>query len=187
MRIEIRFLDYWHCGAGSSGGSRTDALVIKDREGLPYIPGKTLKGHIREMAEYLGDCTFVNVCFGGSSDSGEGGVPRDICYDKAYAGEEGLCYFSNAILDEQIEEALTPHLYTTISSTQIDDAGLAVDKSLRSIEVVVPLTLYATIEECPPEYVGKMRQALEQVKRIGLNRSRGLGRCEIRVTGGADA
>ena len=187
MKIKITFLDYWHCGAGSSGGSRTDALVVKDAEGLPYIPGKTLKGHIREMAEYSGDCTFVNACFGGSSDSGEGSVPKDVCYDKNYEGKEGKCYFSNAVLEERIDKDLTPYLYKNISSTQIGEDGLAVDKSLREIEVTVPLTLYATIEECPEAYREKMTEAFRQVKRIGLNRTRGLGRCEITLAGGEDA
>ena len=77
MKILIEFFTYWHCGSGSSGGSRVDALVAKD-EGLPYIPAKTLKGHIRKMAESLEDCTFVNECFGGSSDT------KDSCYNMEY-------------------------------------------------------------------------------------------------------
>jgi CRISPR/Cas system CSM-associated protein Csm3 (group 7 of RAMP superfamily) len=180
MKIEVGFFTYWHCGSGSSGGSRVDALVAKDSDGLPYIPAKTLKGHIREMAETLGDCEFVNECFGGSSDE------KDSCYDEKYKGKEGKCYFSNAIIEESIEKDLTPYLFTTLSSTKIDKNGLAVDRSLREIEVVVPLKLYATIEfdeDIEEKYKEKMINAFSQVKRIGLNRTRGLGRCEIRVVG----
>lgn len=183
MKIKIQFFTYWHCGSGSSGGSRTDALVTRDAKGLPYIPGKTLKGHIREMAESLEDCTFVNECFGGSSNDGKDDREKDICYDESYKDKEGKCYFSNATIEEDIKKELSSYLYKTISSTQIDSKGLAVDKSLREIEVVVPLTLYAMINNCPEIYTDKMKKAFLQVKRIGLNRTRGLGRCEITLVG----
>jgi len=166
MKIAIKFFTYWHCGSGSSGGSSVDALVARDAKGLPYIPGKTLKGHIREMAETLGDDTFVDSCFGFSREGIE---------------KEGVCYFSNAVIEEEISKELSSYLFKTISSTQINEKGLAVDGSLREIEVVVPVTLYATIENC--EYEKQMKEAFSQVKRMGLNRTRGLGRCEISLQG----
>ncbi len=101
MKIVIEFFTYWHCGSGVSGGSRVDALVAKDDRGLPYIPGKTLKGHIREMAESLDDCKFLNTCFGGTADENE------PCYKREDKEKEGVCYFSNAILREDIDEELS--------------------------------------------------------------------------------
>ncbi len=181
MKIAIKFFTYWHCGSGSSGGSSVDALVARDTKGLPYIPGKTLKGHIREMAETLNDCSFVNKCFGGSSNDGKDGRDKDICYDEKYKAKEGECYFSSAVIEEEISKELTPYLFKTISSTKIDDKGLADDGSLREIEVVVPITIYATIENCQHEE--QMIKAFGQVKRMGLNRTRGLGRCEISLVG----
>ena len=164
MKIEIEFFDFWHCGSGSSGGNRTDALVARDNKGLPYIPAKTIKGHIRDIAESLNNKDFIDKCFGSSDE------------------REGRCYFSNATIKERIEDDLKSYLFTTISSTKIDDNGLADKKSLREIEVVVPLKLYAFIEfeEEVDEYKELMKQAFRQIKRIGLNRTRGLGRCEIR-------
>ena len=167
MKIEIEFFTYWHCGSGSSGGSRVDALVAKDNNGLPYIPGKTIKGHIREMAESLDDSEFINLCFGSSEE------------------REGKCYFSNAIIEEKIDKKLSSYLFTTISSTKIEENGIAKTGSLREIEAVVPLKLYATIEfdEDSKKYESKMIEAFRQVKRMGLNRTRGLGRCEITLVG----
>jgi len=178
MKIAIIFFTYWHCGSGSSGGSRADALVAKDN-GLPYIPATTLKGHIREMAESFEDCTFVNECFGGSSDE------KDSCYDEKDMGKEAKCYFSNAIIEEYIDKNLSSYLFTTISSTKIENNGISKTGSLREIEVVVPLTLYANIEfeDSINKYKENMIKAFSQVKRIGLNRTRGLGRCEISVVG----
>jgi len=169
MKIEIKFFTYWHCGSGESGGSSVDALVARDAKGLPYIPGKTLKGHIREMAETLNENEFVDTCFGVSKEELE---------------QEGECYFSNATIEENISKELSLYLFKTISSTQIGIDGLAVTGSLREIEVVVPITLYATIENCDNKE--QMVKAFRQVKRIGLNRTRGLGRCEISLVGECD-
>ena len=189
MKIAIKFFTYWHCGSGSSGGSRVDALVARDDNGLPYIPGKTIKGHIREMAESLGNCTFVNVCFGGSSNDGKDGREKDICFDENYKEKEGKCYFSNAVIEENIDKNLSSYLFSTISSTKVDENGLAEGGSLREIEVVVPLILYATIDfsDKAKDFEEEIKKALYQVKRMGLNRTRGLGRCEISVVGESNA
>ena len=176
MKIKIQFFTYWHCGAGSSGGSNMDALVIKDKNGLPYVPGKTLKGHIREMAETLKESsTFVDSCFGKASKEN----------DKNENRNEAECYFSNAVLEEAIDPEVSTYLFQSIASTKIDSKNaLAVEGSLREVEVTVPLTLYASIENCNNKAM--MIQAFGQVKRMGLNRSRGLGRCEISLAEGVN-
>ena len=175
LELTVTFYDYWHCGAGESAGSRADALVLKDEHNLPYIPGKTLKGHIREMAETLDNHEdFVNRCFGRST-FGESMPPT------ATKEREGKCYFGNAVLKESITPELIPYLYTTITSTAIASNGIAKTGTLREIETVVPLSLKAYITNVPTEYQVQMCQAIRQVKRIGLNRTRGWGRCEIRV------
>lgn len=179
IKYEIKFLDYWHLGSGLSAGTKLDSLVIKDENGLPFAPGKTLKGLFREMAEEI-DCSFVNVCFGGSSD------PKDICYDEKRKNIEGECYFTNATLSKEAIEQTVYHnlkdnLYVEIASTKIDEKGVAVDNSLREIEVVIPITLYGEINDVPFNHVEQMKQSMKMVKRMGLNRNRGLGRCEISV------
>jgi len=179
LKYKIKFLDYWHLGSGLSAGTRLDSLVVKDDDGLPFAPGKTLKGLFREMGEMI-DCHFVNICFGGSSD------PKDICYDEKMKNIEGVCYFANATLSTEAKEQTLSHnlkdnLYVEIASTKIDKNGMAVDNSLREIEVVIPVTLYGEIRDIPDEYVEQMIQAIKMVKRMGLNRNRGLGRCEITV------
>ncbi|CAA6803607.1 MAG: DUF324 domain-containing protein [uncultured Sulfurovum sp.] len=180
LNYEIKFLDFWHLGSGLSAGTRLDSMVVKDNNELPYAPGKTLKGLFREMAELI-DCDFVNVCFGGSSDV------KDSCYDANKKNIEGACYFSNATLNEEaikqiLHYNLKENLYVEIASTKIDKKGMAVDNSLREIEVVIPITLYGEIDAVPLEYVEKMKQSIKMVKRMGLNRNRGLGRCEISIS-----
>lgn len=187
LKYQLRFYDYWHISSGLSAGARLDSTVIKDSDGLPYVAGKIIKGLSREMAELLGDCTFVNSCFGGSTNDGKNGRPLDKCYDEKAKNTQGVCYFSNAILDEtaakQIKDNdLQENLYDIIASTKIDEKTfVAEDKSLREIEVVVPLTLHGEIRDIPNEYAEKMQKSLKMIKRMGLNRNRGLGRCEFLV------
>ena len=167
IKYKINFLDYWHLSSGLSAGAKLDNFVIKDSDKIPYIPGKTIKGLIKEMAELLDKKEFVDSCFG------KEGV------------DMGACYFSNAILDENlkkeiVENKLQDNLYEEIASTKIEN-GVAVDNSLREIEVVIPLSFYEEINDVPVEYVDEMEQSLKMIKRMGLNRNRGLGRCKWEV------
>jgi len=167
LKYEIRFLDYWHLSSGLSAGAKLDSNVLKDNEELPFIPGKTLKGLVKEMAELLEDIHFIKDCFG------EEGV------------DMGACYFANTTLKDDVKKQivgnnLQNNLYDEISSTKIEN-GIAVDNSLREIEVVIPLTLYGEIGDIPDEYEAQMKKALKMVKRMGLNRNRGLGRCQVEV------
>ncbi len=181
FEITIKFLTYWHCSSGSSGGSRLDAMVARDKNNLPFIPGKTLKGHIRDMAETFGNKSFVNECFGYNTYEGEFGYNASIL-DKPNKDREGKCYFTNATLEEKIDNKLSEYLYHSIASTAIKENGVAKTGSLREIEAVVPLTLKAKILHVPECYKDLMQKAIKQVKRIGLNRTRGWGRCEAEVT-----
>ncbi len=176
IKYEIKFLDYWHLSSGLSAGSKLDSTVVKEDKGLPYIPGKTIKGLVREMASLLGDRVFVDTCFGTISE-------------KRAEQKAGECYFSDVKLPgdltkQIIDNDLQERLYDEIASTMIAQNGIAEDKSLREIEVVVPLTLKGEIENIPSEYEEKMKQSLKMIKRMGLNRNRGLGRCKVCIAEG---
>jgi len=168
LKYKIKFLDYWHVGSGLSAGAKLDSSVLKDSNGLPFVGGKTIKGLVRETAELSGDKAFVACCFG------QEGI------------EMGHSYFSNATLaksiaDQIVSNNLQDNLYDEIASTKIDENGMADDGSLREIEVTIPVTLTGEIEDVPSEYAESMKQSLSMIKRMGLNRNRGLGRCEITV------
>ena len=166
MRYSVTFYDFWHLSSGVSAGAQMDALVVKDADGLPYVPGKTIKGLIRENVEIL----------------------NKIKADEIF-GSEGAniasSYFSNATLDEattnhlNANPTLKKHLFDKVTSTSIDEDGLADDKTLREIEVVVPLTLNGTIESKERNLIS---QACSMIKEMGLNRNRGLGRCKVEVS-----
>ncbi len=180
MKYSVTFLDYWHLSSGLSAGAKLDSTVTRDENGLPYIPGKTIKGLIREMAELTKNFDFVTKCFGSSSDEKD-----EFYFEEKIVGE---CNFSNVEIEENtkkfiIKEKLQNQLFDEIASTKIDKNGIAESGSLREIEVVVPISLFGEIKNISPEYKQEMIKALKKVKRMGLNRNRGLGRCVIDVLG----
>ncbi|APF18782.1 protein of unknown function DUF324 [Caldithrix abyssi DSM 13497] len=177
LTYKIDFFSDWHMGTGLSSGSDADLLVIKDKNGLPFIPGKTLKGLFKDAAKdlldahYL-DTNFIREVFGVDSteNSDEESIP-------------GKAFFSNAELSDNVKKLLkdnTTHIYRRISSTAIEKNGQAKEHSLRTFEVTVPLTLYATIENIPASVnIDTLIACMKMIKRIGTGRNRGFGRCEF--------
>src|SRR5690606_3889843 len=149
INFSIQFYGYWHIGSGLSGGTKADSLVLKDSNNLPFIPGKTIKRLFKHAAdelatlsnEYLGEGE-VEKAFGSSG------------YREEYASQ---LFFSDAQLSLQdataiLSEGLSESLYEVVSSTKINEFGIAEDKSLRQMEVTVPLTLYGSIRDFEGKY-----------------------------------
>ena len=173
LNYQIEFFSEWHCGSGLTAGADIDALVIKDSDGVPFIPGKTLKGLIREAFEdYV---SFSNA--DNDSDALFGTRP-----ESGALPSKGLLYFTDAALDPSEHLAITAnkvqeHMYQKRTQTAIDENGIAKGHSLRSIETVVPCTLKATIMNVPETAFDTLVKSLGMIKRMGVNRNRGLGRC----------
>ena len=174
---KIEFFSDWHTGTGLTSGSDADLLVIKDKQGFPFIPGKTLKGLLKDAALDLREANyfnedFIREIFG--LDSEENNKRESI---------PGKAYFTNAELSANVKEMLTnrtDYIYRRITSTAIDAHGLAEEHSLRTMEVTIPLTLYAAIENIPSSVNEEhLIACMQMIKRMGTGRNRGLGRCAI--------
>lgn len=182
ITYKIEFADYWHIGSGLSGGADVDALVLKDNNGFPFIPGKTLKGLIREQALLLAklpssDITteWMNAYFGMEVEKNQQNVER----------KPGRLYFSNAYLSKNVQDTLVKplnnYLFSKIASTRINDMGIAEKGSLRKSEVSLPVTLFAQIIGVEDVDAQRIEQCLKMIKRMGVSRNRGLGRCELSI------
>lgn len=191
IKYNVKFYSNWHCGSGLSAGANMDAYVVRDAEGFPFIPGKTLKGLIREEVENI--ITYRNkwdelsssfVTFFGNSKDKDRTLNRELM-DSEFA-MRGDAFFSNAsfslpIKQHILSKELQNMLFTTGSYTAIDEKGIAVDHSLRVLELSIPCTLEAEILNIPKELVSTVEESLKCVRHIGMNRNRGLGRCEISI------
>ena len=199
--LNVAFLSYWHAGTGMGDGAGHDASVITDQSGLPFFPGKSLKGVLRnamqkayEMGWYA-DLSIPDVVpklFGTSH----------LDQEENRLTEQGNIFVSNAVLPAADHAALSltdnaalkRELFRRIASTKIKShdeqtgalIGTAQDTSLRAMEVVVPLNLTAEIilddnatEDEQTDMAEAIRLALPLIEAIGAKRTRGFGRVEI--------
>lgn len=179
LQYRITFLSDWHCGSGLSGGAETDNAVLKDNDNLPYVPGKTMKGLVRDALLEMNEVQpenyniqEINQLLG----SGEAGSETT----------RGEAYFSNAALPDLERRELTPelsaHLYRNLASTQIAASGVAEGKSLRVMEVCIPVFLEGTVSDVADRHQALLADAFKWIRHLGVNRNRGLGRCKIELT-----
>jgi CRISPR/Cas system CSM-associated protein Csm3 (group 7 of RAMP superfamily) len=185
ITYKITFHSEWHCGSGLTSGSDLDALVVKDADGFPFVPGKTLKGLIKEAAvemlqlkdEKPEKSDFIKGLFG--------------YFDEKPANEskihtKGTAFFGNAalsadLLKEANEAGLVDYLFRDVASTAIGDNGIAKEHSLRKMQTVIPCELVGTIFDIDEQYEADLKKCLKYIKRLGQNRNRGLGRCTFEV------
>lgn len=184
--VDFSILSYWHAGSGQGRSAASDALVQKDRDGLPFLPGRTVKGLLREGVRCGEDVGAVPAgstdrLFGKAAEEGDaaGSVPGELCFYDAVLPEEERRWLSSS------EGAdFRSGLYDAMASTKIDDKGLAEDKTLRTIELCVPLTLSATASGPGGDWVDVLEKACRLVRGLGSHRHRGLGRCRCTVRKG---
>ncbi|MDE6668214.1 MAG: CRISPR-associated protein [Muribaculaceae bacterium] len=187
IHYKIDFFSDWHCGSGLSAGADVDALVIKDNCGLPFIPGKTIKGLVREAME---DLLLYKSFDKKEKETMDSLFKETFGFFNGERGEmiKGQAFFTNAELKDAerkaiIADKLQAFMYRRLSSTAIDADGVAKPNSLRRMEVVVPCTLEGRILDVPGDekFRTLMEEALSYIKRLGQNRNRGLGRCAFSV------
>jgi CRISPR/Cas system CMR subunit Cmr4 (Cas7 group RAMP superfamily) len=49
--LHIRLQTYWHAGTGRGLGAAVDAAAYRDADGLPALPGRHIKGLLRDALE----------------------------------------------------------------------------------------------------------------------------------------
>ena len=177
IKYRIEILSDWHIGSGLDSGSEADALVLKDENSLPFIPGKTLKGLFKNALQEISEVQpevitreDIHRIFGGNTKG-----------DKTIKGK---AFFNNAELTDDdkkeiIANNLSSHLYRNIASTKINKNGVAEKSSLRTIEVCIPVNLEGEIIVSDEKAKTIMRKAFMWTRHIGVSRNRGLGRCRI--------
>lgn len=174
IKYKIKFHTYWHSGSGLAAGADADLLVIKDKDNLPYVPGKTIKGLVKEAVDVIhsnkNGTDDYKAVFGISGDQ-ENSSRSDSFFKDAV--------LSTAEREYIVDKEWTAHLYHTISGTAIEDDGTAKKNSLRKIQVCVPCELEGEILNVPDQMTDAIINGLRYIKRLGAWRNRGLGRCTI--------
>ena len=199
LRIELE--SWWHVGSGRGDGPDADAVVARTPESLPWVPGRTLKGLLRDAAEWSEEVGQLpqgtaDRWFGSSPDAGEDGEMA------RFRTESGSLLVDSAEVGETDEEraqwrawakshpADVRHFSQVLGSTAMDK-GVAQRHTLRRVEVVLPLVLHARLSSVSDGSAAEEdRRLLEKavlplVRHLGTRRNRGMGRCRLALEGGA--
>ncbi|EJL6398637.1 hypothetical protein NMR73_001587 [Vibrio navarrensis] len=190
FQVTLIFHSEWHVGSGEEGGAYADALVLKDSLNLPYLPGKALKGLFRdafvtacENGWFAGalNSQVVASLFGHEGEKEQTNAALSFCNAQLSAPEQA--YF-------QQNPEQTRHLYRVHHSTAIDSqTGVALQTSLRALEVAVPVVLYAQIEvdvarleHAVAASIGEWLDACSAlIFELGAKRTRGLGQVSLSI------
>lgn len=195
--LTIDMLDLWQAGSGRGEGKHLDSVPVLDAQGLPFLPGRTVKGLLRDAVWHLESIealaawkdvateTNLTVWLFGSRDSLE--TAADTARQTRYTSTPGSVWVSDARLSSGIRHALTDNtaspalraaLFHDSFSTAIDEVtGQAKNHSLRSKRVCVPMVLTATLETSHSKGLDIIEAALPLIDAVGTQRTRGLGRC----------
>jgi len=168
LHYTIQFLSYWQIGSGKGSGNLSDASILKDANGLPYLPGKTIKGLLLDaVKDNHVDAATQRAIFGEEN------------------GQTVTTIFESAVLDTPIKTALLqspqliPGLYEIKTFIRLDESKQAVHGALRTKEACLPLTLVGTIQCTDEAAKATLQASFPFLKHAGLKRNRGFGRCRI--------
>ncbi len=210
-KITFEMLSDWHIGTGSGIPGSVDALLARDADGFPCIPAKTVVGIWRDAMETLtlgldgGDeknknwQNWVDVIFGSQPNVDKNPIetprPAILSIQSARIDENLRKAIKNSSkLDQtKYKQALT----FVKPNTRIDSkSGTAETESLRFTEMGrIGSVLNSKFEidfadfkekEDEKELVKALLKASAVlIERIGGNRRRGSGKCEMKVDCGA--
>ena len=172
----IKFYSYWHPGGKDGANPQIDNAVLKDKNNMPYIGGKTIKGLIKDGARFVNELNSSTIS-GDFIKNIFGEVDTDYKADKAANPQNK---FTSAVLKEKVKKEFAPLLYHTKERTALEADKQSKKHSLRTSEVVIPLELQGKIENFTGDKI-MLELAMKAVKKLGEKRFRGLGRCEITI------
>lgn len=203
--LEFDIHGFWHVGTGRGAGANADAVVLRDEVGLPFVPGKQVKGLLREAVELAENCKKgiskgrAKRWFGSSIEDalpGQSFTPdtREASMEAMrFATNPGELFVGSAVLGKGRPAAerwrawakdngpLVAEMFRAFASTKIEADGIVAEGALRSIEVVVPMKLYAELRgPANGQWMTEILPALSLIDGVGGHRSRGFGRVTAR-------
>lgn len=198
----LTFYSDWHVGSGAGIPGSVDRQVLRDEEGFPYVPGKTLTGILRDAAEWIADTrdaldTAKNgnkrwrkalIGLFGEQPESHGGTPGGFASGAAVG--IGSAALSRDLRNyvQGLQEASGPDLrealFTVRPGVKIDrGTGRALEDHLFSTERVRGCTLYAPVKyprgPLSEDEEKLLEDAVRAVRRLGGKRRRGGGRCRL--------
>ena len=196
ITLQIDVHGWWQSGSGRGDGKLADSLAHRDADGLPELTGAQVKGLIRSVLE-----TGIHAGVVEPSEVADwlgSSLPAEGSRDEAVEALEAARYTSTAGSWAFTAATLGPDwrrwarstdgdpnaLFSLVARTRLDAHGVAVDHTLRTIEVVAPMTLTAEIHGPDARGVEALETCLPWLRAVGSGRNRGLGRCTVTIRPG---
>lgn len=189
--LKVTFESDWHIGSGAGIPGSIDRQVLRDDNGLPYVPGKTLTGILRDAAEWVAttrDRIENGNKWAGALHSLFGSQKNE----EKITPSEAILGISNANFSQEVTDALRTNddirnaLFVVRPGIKIDpNTGCTLKDHLFSTEEVRGgCVLYARIrlsQELDLNQKKLFGDAVKAVRRIGGKRRRGGGRCRLEL------
>ena len=192
--LKLTFNSDWHVGSGAGIPGNVDSQVLRDGDGFPYVPGKTLTGMLRDAAEWIADTRggkwpAVVISLFGNQPETHGGMEHTA----AISAKIGI---GSAELDKNIRDYIikfsrkdtdidmTAALFSVQPGVKIDvETGRSLDdhlfsteKSRRDCVLYAPVVFMSELDDNENKL---LNDAVKAVRRIGGKRRRGAGECSL--------
>lgn len=197
MRLLIHFTSDWHIGTGRGIPGSVDRQVLLDQDGLPYVPGKTLVGVLRDGAEMVARALdssdegpwskVLRGLFGGQTAAHKQFWTRTSSPARLSVGSAFLrpALRERLAQDDALKRALRflqPGVKISIKTGRAEEDHLFLTERVRK-----GATLEATLGPMDPNdplkpcEIALLVAAATAVERLGGKRRRGSGRCFIEI------
>ncbi len=187
-KLTIRFLSDYSVGSGIGDGYHADSLIARDQDDIPYLPGRAIKGALREgaalISRYQKDFKKIDELFFGTrsydSDTNKSGIISVSSGRLSNDLRQLLLSYEGQERQEMVANLVQIRAQTALEENKQTKKG-----SLRGIECGVAGLEYEADISCEiPD--GYDRQFTEQylfcvcaaAKGMGYGRSRGFGEAE---------
>lgn len=174
-KITITFTDYWLGGTGGSGKGDIDVVAYRDADKCPALPMTQIKGTLRETArDYeIWDGALLDHYFGKSGSLKEDGAAVRFAGDASLNAADHAWFAANG--DARAA------LFSTLRSTALNEKGVAVNQSLRTVEVCRPCTITKEVEwvgkgDPDPNWIANLNKLCQLTFAFGRMKNDGLGR-----------
>lgn len=164
----------------SSGGIYNDAVdteVTCDSHGLPYIPGKRLKGCLRECALEINDWggTIRTEKIFGLPGNSRGALSIRNAYPENYQEWNFQLEKAHGNLLSHPQNVLNSFTYLRTQTEISQKTGVAKRNSLRTMRVVKRGTVFCADIELPRQYEQELILCCRAFRHMGIARTRGFG------------
>lgn len=190
MKITLTTHSGLLAGSGE-GDALIDADIVFNRQGFPFIPGKRLKGLLRESALEVGEITrmdvtgLINKLFGKIGDNRPAALACTNLYPSGYAMVmQELSGLPRTSRQWFTASAIKQYYTVERQQTALEPGGTAKPFSLRNYRVLKTCLHFEAewdVSSLTDDLKALLHLAIVNLKHIGTRRNRGFGLVDIQL------